>query len=567
MSVTDYNPARAISVDSKDPLEIDLVYNVRSCGTCKFFWPDNPMKQPYGPYPAFDFDSNIPKENQPNGSPEDYLWLKGTTKEEAFPNGEVMDGCRKAPIMTIGINPNMTAFAPGQQGASWAYPNFTSDDKTDAWTKYAYYYRYRSVYQEHLNLDFIKKHLLAEGQIIAEKDGKVVSAERTNADPSYSIEVLYDGDKSHTVIPVSWKTGTPRYVLLYNHYGPDNVFKKGDVIAARLNVPAGISTDVYQEQIGYYEQFVPTLNMFSAFLKSKGMKDADIQIGEDVGQLDMVACASPHWNEDYLGGQEKKIVGNCVSKNAWAIKQMVQTKPAVLYLVGESSWNMFRDAFDGLIEQKYPMPEYPKDGAFTLFSETIDNSNPCYFKFSTEIGGLKYELSTRLIVTPHFSYNTNFLPQFRMSGDDFAAFKKNYADCYKYFDSSSDIEIVLGEESEDFTAIQIVSDTYLVFETLEKQFSEALKVLSPDYYNPHKQMADVLEGLYDKGDLSYVKSTSDEKGYLTRTEGACSFCVNDHWKFPLGCPYKKPEVKAPPVGFLKKVAAEIVAAGNAPQKK
>ncbi|MBO3696964.1 hypothetical protein [Roseivirga sp. E12] len=567
MSNPQYNPPRAVNVDSKDPLEIDLVYNVRSCGTCKFFWPDNPLKQPYGPYPSFDFDSSIPKENQPEGSPEDYLWLKGKTREEAFPNGEVMDGCRKAPIMTIGINPNMTAFAPGLQGTSWAYPNFTSDDKTDAWTKYAYYYRYRSVYQEHLDLDFVKQYLLPEGQILAEKDGKVVSAERTNQGPDYSIEVRYDGDSKNTVIPLNRKTGTPRYVLLYNHYGPDNVFKKGDVIAARLNVPADVSTDVYQEQIGYYEQFVPTLDMFSTFLKAKGMKDADIQIGEDVGQLDMVACASPHWNEDYLGNQEETIVNNCVSKNSWAIKQMVQTKPVVLYLVGESSWNMFRDAFEGLIDQKYPMPKYPKDGAFTLFKETISDSNPCYFKFSTEIDGRKYELSTRLIVTPHFSYNTNFLPQFRMSGSDFESFKKDYADCYAYFEQSKDITIVPGEESEDYTTIQIVSDTYAVFEQLEKQFAEALKVLSPDYYNPHRQMAEVLESLYDNGALTYKKGNSGEKGYLTRAEGACSFCVNDHWEFPLGCPYKKPEEPAPPVGFLKKVAAQVVAAGKTNQKK
>lgn len=562
MSSATYNPPRAVNVDSKDPLEIDLVYNVRSCGTCTFFWPKDKLKQPYGPYPAFDFDSNTPTENQPVGSPEDYLWLKGKTRDEAFPNGEVMDGCRKAPIMTIGINPNMTAFAPGLQGTSWAYPNFTSDDKMDAWAKYAYYYRYRSVYQEHLNLDFIKQYLLKEGQIIAEKDGELVSADRASADPSYTIEVLYSGDTKRIKIPLNRTSGSPRYVVLFNHYGPGNVFKKGDVIAARLSIPGGVSTDIFQEQIGYYEQFVPSLKIFSEFLKTKGMADADIQIGEDVGQLDMVACASPHWNEDYLGNQQSTIVGNCVSKNAWAIKQMVQTRPAVLYLVGESSWDMFRDAFSGLIEQKYPMSKYPKDGAFTLFQETIDDTNPCYFKFSTEIDGRKYEITTRLIVTPHFSYNTNFLPQFRMSGDDLATFEKDYADCFAYFKNSKDIDIVPGEESEDYTAIQIVSNTHEVFEALEKRFSKALKVLSLDYYNPHRQMAKVLEGLYTGGKLSYVKSENDKKGYLTRSEGACSFCVNDHWKFPLGCPYDKPEESAPPVGFLKKVAAQIVAAGK-----
>ncbi len=565
MSNSTYNPPRAKEVDTKDPLEIDLVFNIRSCGTCDFFWPKDKRKQPYGPYTAFDFQKSIPDENDPKDNPEDYLWLKGVTREDAFPNGEVMDGCRKAPIMTIGINPNMTAFAPGQQGASWAYPNFTSDEDTDAWTKYAYYYRYRSVYQEHLNLDFVKENLSSEGQIIAERDGKLVSAERTSSSPSYDIEVLYDGDAKATKIHLSGELGSPQYVLLYDHFEPNNVFKKGDVIAAKPNIPAGVETDVYQEQIGYYEQLVPTLNMFSDFLKEKGMTGADIQIGEDVGQLDMVACASPHWNKAFLsdekGDREPDIINNCVSKNAWAIKQLVQTKPAVLYLVGESSWNMFRDAFGGLIHQKEPMPEYPEDGAFTLFKSTIDDNNPCYFKFSTEIDGRSYELTTRLIATPHFSYNTNFLPQFRMSPDDLKAFKANYAACYAYFEKSEDVDIVPAKDY-GFSAIQIVKNTDEVFQALEKNYSEALKALTPGYYNPHRQMAEVLEGLYNAGKLSYVKGSGEEKGYLTRSEGSCSFCVNDHWEFPLGCPYKKTEEPAPPVGFLKKVAAQIVKAGK-----
>ena len=561
MSKLDYNPPRAINVDTNDPLEIDLVYNIRSCGTCKFFWPEDKAKQPYGPYPAFDFKTNTPKGNKPVNNPQSYLWLKGTTRREAFPNGEVMDGCRKVPIMTIGINPNMTAFAPGLQGTGWAYPNFTSEDDTDAWTKYAYYYRYRSVYQEHFSLDFIRQYLLKEGQIVAKRNGKVVRADRTSADPGYSIEVLYEGDAESTRIELHRDLGKPRYVLLFNHFAPDNTFKKGDIIAARLDIPEGIEADVYQGQIGYYEQLVPTLQIFSEYLRSRRMSDADIRIGEDVGQLDMVACASPHWSEAYLGNREETIVNNCVSKNAWAMKQMVQTRPVVLFLVGEASWNMFRDAFGALIEQERPMPTRPEDGAFTLFRDTIDDDNPCYFKFSTEIDGRAYELTTRLVVSPHFSYDSNFLPQFRMKPEDLQSFRNDFTACYNYFEDSEDIEITPAQ-GEGFSAIQIKSNAQKVFQDLEVHYQGALKVLTPCYYNPHRQMAELLERLYDKGELSYKKGTESQKGYLTRTEGACSFCVNDHWKFPLGCPYGKPEEPAPPAGYLKKVAARIVSAGK-----
>jgi hypothetical protein len=362
MARTEYDPKRQKKpADSNDPLEVALVFNVRPCGTCDFFWPENPADQPYGPFPVFDFQSDTPEGGPPKDDPQAYPWLKVTTREPSFPNGEVMDGCRKAPIMTIGINPNLTAFSPGTMGTSWAYPVFSSDDGTDAWTKYAYYYRYRSVYQERFEFDIIKNYLLKDGQVIAEKDGQIVGADRPSSDPSYRLTVHYNEDKEDTIIPLERKLGEPRYVLLFNRGEPGNVFKKGDVIAAKLEVPAGEELSLWQEQIGYYEQFVPSLSAFTEYLKGKGSTDANLLIGEDVAQLDMVACASPHWNPNFLGNKESEqtIINNCVSTNAWAMKQLVQTRPAVLYLVGESSFNMFKRAFGNLIHRDPPLPTHP----------------------------------------------------------------------------------------------------------------------------------------------------------------------------------------------------------------
>ena len=114
MARKEYDPKRQKKpAEPKDPIEVALVFNVRPCGTCDFFWPEDPAHQPYGPFPVFDFQSNTPEGGPPKDSPKDYPWMKVTTREPSFPNGEVMDGCRKAPIMTIGINPNLTAFSPG----------------------------------------------------------------------------------------------------------------------------------------------------------------------------------------------------------------------------------------------------------------------------------------------------------------------------------------------------------------------------------------------------------------------------------------------------------------------
>lgn len=573
-----YDPPRQKEPNQTgDPLEIELVYNVKPCGTCAFFWPDNPANQSYGPYPIYDFKSNFPKGNKPDGTPESYPWLKVTTRESGFPNGEVMDGCRKTPIMTIGINPNMTAFSPGKTGTSWAYPVFSSDDDTDGFAKYAYYYRYRNVYQERFDFDAITKYLLDSSQVVVEKsctvtadqikaakDGYIVSANRPDSGPTFDLVIKYQGEKEDITITLQRDKGKPRYVLLFDREEPNNAFKAGDTIAAKLNVPAGEELELYQALQTYYEQFVPSLDIFNTFLKKNGHSDATLKIGEDVGQLDMVACASPHWKPDFLGGtktSEDTIINNCVSKNAWAMKQLVHTRPAVLFLVGESSYNMFREAFGALIQRDPPLPTHPYDSAFTMFAETTDSQHPTMFEYTTTVNGRPYTIKTRLIVTPHFSYNENFLPQFRLSKNWLHDLKEKSPKCFAFLNNDS--RITFHEASWGYSSFTFEKkDAQDILDTIQKEFPACWQDLKSSYYDPHQMMADVLADLYQDGTLSYTLPKGSKTGYLTRTEGSCHFCVNNHWSFPLGCPYDKNEETPPPAGFLSTVASEIAAKGK-----
>ena len=546
------------SQSTLDPLEVILVYDVRSCRTCHFFWPpENP--QPYGPYPMYDFTSNTPEEQNPP-SP----WITGKTSEPGFPHPEIMDGCRKAPIMTIGINPNLTAFSPGQEGASWCYPRFTSDDNTNEWVKYSYYYRYRTICQECFDLDFIKSQLLPEGQITAEDSGTVVSAKRTSDSPNFTVYVHYDSSEEETKIPLERKLGEPRYVLLFDTCPPHNRFQKGDIIAARLTVSPGQDIAVYQQKEEYYEQFIPVLQQFEHYLQDMGHKNAQLRMGEDVCQLDMVACASPHWSPDYLGGtyeSEKTIINNCVSTNVFAMKQFVQTKPVVLFLVGESSYTMFKRAFGKYITINPPLPSHPEDGAFTLFRCTTDTDNPCLFVFSTTIDGMDYSITTQVVVTPHFSYASNFLPQFRMSPNDWDAFKTENYDCYQFLKNDHKrVRYVPSEKEGYFVALELIEDAQGVINDLKEKYPDALSVLMKGFYDVHRTMAEVLGSLYRAKKLLYTDGA--DSGYLTRTEGSCRFCQNDHWEFPLKCPYNKTGETPPPPGFLEKVAEEIAAGGK-----
>jgi hypothetical protein len=555
-----YDPPRQSRPKSPaDSLEVDLVFNIRPCSTCNFFWPEDSSKQPYGPYPCYDFNSNTPAEKDPEGKKNSFVWLNGTTRPPTFPDAEVMDGCRKAPIMTIGINPNLTAFAAGRTESSWCYPSFSSADRSDSWTKYAYYYRYRSVYQEHLDLKFIDQFLLPEGQIRAEKPGVLMEFPRSSDAPSYDIRVHYDGDATPTAIHLPGKVGEPRYVVLID---ANARFLKGDLLAARLNVPAGRKTDIYAEPIGYYMQMVPVLHIFESYLKQKGHSGVHLQVGEDVGQVDMVACASPHWGPQWLGGNSQSvntIILNCVHKNAWAMKQLLQTRPAIVFLVGQASWNMFRQSFGHLIKAQPPLPSYPEDGPYTLLRLTTQQD--CRLEFSTEVDGRTFSISTRLVITPHFSYDENFVPQFRMSEQAFDAFEKEYPSAAAFL--QNDPRLKFQRQAGAFVTAGIQTDVQEVWAEIKQKYSSANAPLTNDYYDPHQMMATVLEQLYENGGLSYTNPKEGSPGFLSRGDGPCTFCVNSHWKFPKGCPYGKPDEKQYPIGFLEQVAGKMFGSGHA----
>jgi hypothetical protein len=101
-------------------------------------------------------------------------------------------------------------------------------------------------------------------------------------------------------------------------------------------------------------------------------------------------------------------------------------------------------------------------------------------------------------------------------------------------------------------------DSAVVLSEIKQKYPAAAAELMPNLYDPHEMMTAVLKSMYGK-ELTYTESKDGAPGYLARTIGPCTFCVNDHWKFPKGCPYGKPDEKQYPIGFLEKVTATMLA--------
>jgi hypothetical protein len=203
----DYDPPRRLApASTADPIEVELAYNVRPCGTCRFFWPADPGQQPYGPFAAYDFKDDTPPLPDPPASGGPFRWhdTPGTV-----PGRRDHGWVSKGADHDDRDQPKPYSLSAGKDGGVMVLPSFSSADHTDSWTKYAYYYRYRSVYQEHFDLKFVESFLLPEGSIRAAKAGLLLRSSRTSDDPSYEILVQYDGDPGPTRFTSPARSASP----------------------------------------------------------------------------------------------------------------------------------------------------------------------------------------------------------------------------------------------------------------------------------------------------------------------------------------------------------------------
>ncbi|MBV9084844.1 MAG: hypothetical protein JOZ62_19370 [Acidobacteriaceae bacterium] len=123
--------------DNRIPTEVELVYEVMPClavhaaqlpkdvqpHPCTYF-------RKWGTYHSYDYVENGPPKQR--GIVQDACYLG---RAPLVP--ELLSGCRKAPIMAVGINPNL----PGW----WPFSRNSLNPLFDDYKQYAHYFRYRGV--------------------------------------------------------------------------------------------------------------------------------------------------------------------------------------------------------------------------------------------------------------------------------------------------------------------------------------------------------------------------------------------------------------------------------------
>lgn len=267
--------------DSNLSVEVQLAWEVMTCKAMRETYdeqthPCHYFNRHFGPWLAYDWIHEKPRKPL---KPDEIKNIEARTNGNRFTVPALAGGCRKAPIMTIGINPNMPSWQLNEEGSRWCYPYF------DNIAEYATYYRYQTIFQEQYDIDFLKGFIDPNAAIVAREDGTVNDISYDDAQENIEIKVSYN-ERGITI---------PRQCAILCSKGKN--FKKGDIIAGQIKLPVGIPTEVEKKTVGYYQLFEKILDIAESKLKVAGLipHETALHAGEDVLLGDMVACASPGW--------------------------------------------------------------------------------------------------------------------------------------------------------------------------------------------------------------------------------------------------------------------------------
>jgi hypothetical protein len=210
---------------------------------------------------------------------------------------EVLSGCRKSPIFVVGINPNLTGYNVSKKNS--VYPLF------DEYKQYAHYFRYRSADK----LEIPKDKFAEYGGVNDE------------APPALMTDLEVPETNGRKEIPLKLQPVT------------------------------------------YYHELQKLLNDLAIKMN---WNDHALTVGEDLSYGNMVACPSARWltskNAQFpeelvmTRTEVKEIVQECFHYRKYFLRQLFQSLPKIIMVVGATTARPFIEALQDRFIEGDPQP-------------------------------------------------------------------------------------------------------------------------------------------------------------------------------------------------------------------
>lgn len=486
---------------------VDRTRSLRGCRKCDAFWGNTA----YGPFVQIG-----PVEEDGRAQ------IRGFS----HPEPATLYGCRKAPIMLIGINPNLPGHfivprsrdAADRRGGSYrVMPHFASD------LAYATHYRHRPPPSKDLIDPAELEALLAtHGQITATGDGQLVPDDgemggsyRVAGQRRVRLAIKYDDSERIDLREVTWQRDESFAIVRGR-------FRKGEVIAGLLTADAigkrvkAVDTGSAASGAGYYDRAERLLRAVQTMLPG-----AKLELGEDMSLHDAVACASPQWNAREFAIDQ--VRSRCVEDMRWMHQDLIECAPEVVVLAGRTALALFAQPAEGRLStalEALPERAGGRDGLFATVAEKG-------LWWTYRVSGT--ERTVRVIVAPHFSYRSNFRPHCYFSETDWSEFSYRHGSVARRLEAEARVEGVFGTLDKQVNIEQADN----LWPQVERADMAAAMSMRKRWIEPFEFLAEaVVDGLRERG----VK-LAEGTGRLTRSRDGCDFCENAHWTLGAGCAY------------------------------
>ncbi|HMW52302.1 MAG TPA: hypothetical protein PK229_04415 [Rhodocyclaceae bacterium] len=380
----------------KPPIEVALMDEVRSCRDCTSLWraPDR-----FGPFPLCDgaaLDA-LPaaRADAPAPTPQAV-----TVEGFGLPDPAALRGCRKAPVMIVGINPNLTGF--------WTLPDAPRYALKGPSTVYA---RHRSL------AEYARAHRYVtpdhhEYRMRPEDVETLIDATRHDLRAAGAGSVI-PVDKKHPAASPTGRQSHARHVTLglqFDDGGTDTTqfdwLPDEHYVTLRARFAAG-------ERIGGVMTAASVQGRTIAVRADVGSsyyaraqeicRRSDLVPGEDISLHDMVACATQGWS-DKTGVDRDELSAACIDSRRHALRQIRQSAPRLLIFSGLEALGLFLRAVG--------LPAFPALGPDVTVTRLLAG-----LKTELDTGALTRRLALHLpadgdlppwrahvVAVPHLSY-------------------------------------------------------------------------------------------------------------------------------------------------------------------